>query len=57
MRTIIKATLTAGAIVALAWPLLFWGKSESLANNDRYIQQNNLRQAPFVLTPQYDPGW
>jgi hypothetical protein len=57
MRTIIKATLTAGAIVALAWPLLFWGKPESLANNGRYIQQNNLRQTTFVLTPQYDPQW
>jgi hypothetical protein len=57
MRTMIKAMLTAGAIVALAWPLLFWGKSDSLANNGRNIQQNNLRQAPFALTPQYDPQW
>jgi hypothetical protein len=57
MRTIIKAVLMAGAIAALAWSLFFWGKSESLANNGRYLQQNNMRQTTFALTPQYAPEW
>lgn len=25
MRTAIKVILTAGCVIALAWPLLFWG--------------------------------
>ncbi len=57
MHTMIKATLTAGLIVALAWPLLFWGKSASLESNGRNVQQHNVRHAPFVFTPQYDPEW
>jgi len=55
MRVMLKATLTAAAIVALAWPLLFGGKPESSANNDRNIQNDNLRQ--FVVTPQRSPVW
>jgi hypothetical protein len=60
MHTMIKAMLTAGIVVALVWPLLFWGKSESSENYGRNIQRNNPRQAPqapFVFTPQYEPGW
>ena len=56
MRTMLKATLTAAAIVALAWPLLFWGKPESLADNGRNIQQNNTL-LHFVVTPQRSPTW
>jgi hypothetical protein len=57
MRTIIKATLAAGAIAALAWPLLFAEKPESLANSGRNIQQNNMRQTTFAITPQSEPVW
>ncbi len=56
MHTMIKATLTAALIVALAWPLLFWGKSGSSANNGRDIQQR-MTQAPFTLERQYEPAW
>jgi hypothetical protein len=57
MQTIIKAALMAGAVAALACPLLFWGKSELLARNGHHTEQNNMRQTTFVLTPQYDPVW
>jgi hypothetical protein len=57
MQTIIKTALTAGVIAALAWPLLFRGKSESLAHDGHYIEQNNMRSNTFFLTPQYEPVW
>jgi hypothetical protein len=57
MQTIIKIALTAGVIAALAWPLLFWGKSESLAHDGHYIEQNNMRYNTYFLTPQYEPVW
>ena len=57
MQTIIKTALTAGVIAALAWPLLFWGKSESLVHDGHYIEQNNMRYNTYFLTPQYEPVW
>jgi hypothetical protein len=57
MQTIIKSALTAGVIAALAWSLLFWGKSESLAHSGHYTQQDNIPQTAFFITPQYPPVW
>jgi hypothetical protein len=51
MNTIIKAVLTAACIVALAWPLLFWGEpaqSESGGHHRRDV----VRTTPFVFAPQ-----
>jgi hypothetical protein len=48
MPTIVKAALMAALVIALAWPVLFWGKSGSSQDNGRNIQKN-LPVAPFIF--------
>jgi hypothetical protein len=51
MNTIIKAVLTAACIVALAWPLLFWGEPAQSESGDRH-RRDVVRTTPFVFAPQ-----
>jgi len=51
-NNIIKSLLTGAVIIAVAWPLLSWATSK---NRDNY--HPDVRQAPFVLTPQNDLQW
>jgi hypothetical protein len=58
MQTIIiKAVLMVGAVAALAFPLLVWGKLELLAKNGQQAEQNNMRQTTLIFKPQYEPVW
>ena len=46
MRTWIRVVWTAVIVIALAWPLLFWGKAASLDGRS----SENL-QRPLLLNP------
>lgn len=45
MRLWIRVLWTAAAVIAIAWPLLFWGKAASLDS------VANVRQPPVLLNP------
>ena len=53
MHTMIKAVLTAACIVAIAWPLVFWGKPEAPATNGRNVEQVAPPRAPFATRSWY----
>jgi hypothetical protein len=55
MQTWIKAVLTAICAMALAWPLLFWGKPALPESRDVYFG----RQPPpaFNLMQQHEHLW
>ena len=58
MATLIKAVLTAAAIVAIAWPLIFWGNPATpqvKASQD--IEQQPWPQHPYTISPRYDLQW
>ncbi len=43
MRTWIRVLWTAAAVIAIAWPLLFWGKAASLdGRNGEFSRQPTL---------------
>jgi len=51
-NNIVKSLVIGAVIVAVAWPLLSWATSKS-----RDHHPDVVRQAPFVLVPQYDLQW
>jgi len=51
MHRIFKVVLTAAAIVAIAWPLVFWSKAEAPRHD--YLQQAEPR-APQPSKPWHD---
>jgi hypothetical protein len=54
MNTWIKAVLTAACVIAIAWPLLFWGKP-ALPENDNYLDRQP--QPIFNFMQQHEHLW
>ena len=54
MRTWIKVLWTAVILIALAWPLLFWGKAASL---DRRSGENLQHQFLFNPLERHELLW
>jgi hypothetical protein len=51
MHTVIKAILTAALVVAIAWPLLFWGNPGASQHNGSNIQRQLPPVPPFTFRP------
>jgi hypothetical protein len=56
MHTIIKTALTAVCLVALVWPLLFWGKPALPEQGSRHAEQTQP-QLPYNILPRHDILW
>jgi hypothetical protein len=56
MHTIIKTVLTAACVVALMWPLLFWGKAAVPEHGPRQAEQTQAPQ-PYSLLPRHEIFW
>ena len=54
MHMYLKLLLTAAVIVAVAWPMVFWGKP---ASHDERQARATVHTAPFTLVPQPDLSW
>jgi len=54
MYTLLKLILTAFAILAVAWPLVFWGAD---AGSDQAQASAVVYKAPFTFVPQVDFSW
>jgi hypothetical protein len=52
MCTFLKLVLTAIVILAVAWPLVFWGTAADQAQASSVVYK-----APFTLAPQVDFSW
>ena len=50
MHTIIKVALTVVAVVAIAWPILFWGEPALPEQDRRHFEQSQK-------TPVYNTMW
>jgi hypothetical protein len=56
MNTAIKVALTAACVVALFWPLLFWGKSAS-PNSNTTASTSTQQQLPSNIVWNHDHLW
>ena len=54
MYTFLKLVLTATVILAVAWPLVFWG---SPAGPDQAKASSVVYKSPFTLVRQVDLSW
>ena len=54
MNTYLKLALTVAVILAVAWPLAFWGAP---AAPDQAHASTIVHKAPFTLVPQVDFSW
>jgi hypothetical protein len=54
MQTFIKFALTAALVVAVAWPMAFWGAA---ASHDAKGMRNISHGHQFTLMPQREPVW
>ena len=53
MYTYLKLGLTIAVLLAVAWPLAFWGPEAS----DQAQASPIVHKAPFTLVPQIDLSW
>jgi len=54
MYTFLKLVLTAAVLLAVAWPLAFWG---TRTGPDQAQASSVAYKAPFSLLPQADLSW
>ena len=54
MHPILRVVLTVLIVIALAWPLLFWGKPALSDQKDRYPE---MGQPVFNQMPRHDLLW
>jgi len=54
MQTFIKFALTAALVIAVAWPMAFWGAA---ASHDAKGTRNILHRTQFTVLPQRDLAW
>ena len=54
MHPILRVVVTVLIVIALAWPLLFWGKPALSDHQDRYPE---VGQPVFNQMPRHDLFW
>jgi len=54
MYTFLKLVLTATILLAVAWPLVFWGAP---TGPDQAQASSVISNAPFTFVPQVDFSW
>jgi hypothetical protein len=56
MPTIVKTLLTAACVIALMWPLLFWGKPALTERGARQAEQTQ-NPLPYNVMPRHEILW
>ena len=57
MATLIKAVLTAAAIIAIAWPLIFWGNPATPEAKEVQAIDQPWPNHPHTISPRYELLW
>ena len=57
MTTLIKAVLTAAAIVAIALPLIFWANPATPRTKAVHDADQSWPNHPYTISPQYELLW